>query len=93
MRIEFIPTLNSSFGSVDLKLQTLPDTVGGPLEVVVPPCFHEGQMQSLGCRLDMIRGECRGWTKYRHNSWLDEVTQLFTCLQVMSNFNFTNDRK
>lgn len=66
----------------------LPDAVGGPLEVVVPPCFHEGQMQSLGCRLDMIRGECRGWTKYRHDSWLDEVTQLFTCLQVMSNFQF-----
>ena len=88
LRIEFIPTLNSSCGPVDIKLHNLPDAVGGPLEVVVPPCFHEGQMQSLGGRLDMIRGECRGWTKYRHDSWLDEVTQLFTCLQVMSNFQF-----
>ena len=58
-----------------------PDAVGRPLEVVVPPGLHEGQVESLRGRLNMVGGESGGWTENRDNPRLNKVAQLFTRLK------------
>ena len=60
-----------------------PDAVGRPLEVVVPPGLHEGQVERLGRGLDVVGGEGGCGSEDGDDAGVHEVAQLLAGLEAV----------